>query len=387
MEKRKSLIVDADSHIEEHPDIWDYLEPEYEHRKPQAVYVGDMIKHNPDRDYVWLIDGEMYPKLIGSGATCHGTPPLTEFAKNKPVNVESQAITNVKERLKSMDAVDLDISVIYPTLFLQPLTNDVKYEAALMRAYNNFISDKCREAPNRLKWVATIPLRSITEAVDEIKHAKQLGAVGVMVLGTAGDTLLHDKRFDPVYQEAEKLNMPICVHVGWAHSGLLKSCDAASTSMMLSFELSMVKGFYSFVSGGIFDRFPNLKVSFIEGGAEWFPTMLARMEHWFDTPTAQPWLAKKRPTEYLRDHQIYFTCEGDEPNLAGFIELVGPDRVLGSADFPHVHFEGGRLSKTFDDIRKRDDISEETKSLIFGKNSLNFYNICTCNKNITCKCK
>lgn len=371
----KTFIIDADSHIEDHPAIWDYLEPEYAHRKPLAVNVGELITHNTSRNYVWMIDGEMFPKLMGYGASCHGSPPVTDFAKAKPINVESQAITDVNERLKSMDAVKLDVSVIYSTLFLQPLTNDLMYEAALMRAFNSFMADACAKAPDRLKWVAPVPMRHPEEAIKEMRRVKELGAVGVMILGTAGDVLLHDRRFDPFYAEAEKLGMPVTVHVGWAHTGLHKSCESAGTAMILAFELSMVMGFYSFVGGGILDRFPDLKVGFIEGGADWFPSLLNRMEHWYDTPTAQPWQAKKRPLEYIRDHQLYFTCEGDEKDLPRFLEIVGADRVLGSADFPHVHFEGGKLGETFDEIRERDDITQEAKDLMYGPNAIKFYGL------------
>lgn len=375
MTQVKTFIIDADSHIEDHPIIFEnYLEPEYKHRI-QALNLGNLITHNTDRNYAFMVDGEMRPKLLGYGATVHGALPLTNFAKNKPISVESQAITDVEARLSSMDAVKLDVSIVYSTLFLQPLTKDLMFEAALMRAFNSFMADTCAKSNGRIKWVAPIPIRHPQEAIKEMKRVKELGAVGVMILGTAGDTLLHDRMFDAFYAEAEAMQMPVCVHVGWAHTGLHNSCDAPGTSMILAFELSMVMAFYSFVGGGVLDRFPNLKVGFIEGGADWFPSLVNRMEHWYDTPTAQPWLAKKRPTDYLRDCQLYFTCEGDERDLPRFIELVGADRVLGSADFPHVHFEGGKLGETFDEIREREDVSEETKQLMYGPNAIKFYGL------------
>ena len=72
---------------------------------------------------------------------------------------------------------------------------------------------------------------------------------------------------------------------------------------------------------------------------------------------------------------MYFTIEGDEKNLASFVEFVGEDRILGSADFPHVHYTGGRLSVAFDEIRTRNDLSAQTKRKILSENSQKFYGI------------
>ncbi|HHW39257.1 MAG TPA: amidohydrolase [Bacillales bacterium] len=368
------MIIDSDAHLSEHPAIWEYLDNEYADRKPQAINIGSHSKHYPNRTHVWLIDGELAPKLDGRASFAMSTPPMG-YEKSKGISLESQALTDVQERLKSMDMLGIDVAVVYTTLFLHPLTEDVMYEAALIRAFNDFMADVCKNSDGRIKWVAPVPMRNPLEAVKEVKRVKELGAVGIMVLGSVGDTLLHDRSFDPIYAEAEQLSLPICVHIGWAHSSLHQSSDSPATSFILPFELSTVMGLYSFLGGGILDRFPRLKVGFIEGGSIWYSTLVKRMEFWYSTPSAKSWISKKSPTAYLKEHDIYFTCEGDKQELQSLLEIVSDDRLMGFTDFPHTHFKDGKLATPFDNIKESTEICESLKEKLLWKNAKNFYNL------------
>src|SRR5437879_2373413 len=307
-----ALIIDADSHIEDNDEIWENLDPEYRDRRPHILEVGNIISERPERNYVWFVDGDIFPKLMGYGATCYGTPAITDFGKRKPISVGAQDLTDVTARLKAMDDNHVDVSVLFSTLFLQPVSKDTMYEAALMRAYNTYMAGKVAESKGRLQWAAPIPLQVPSEAVRELRRARELGAIGIMLLGTAGNVLLHDRRFDPVWQAAQELSIPLCVHVGWAHPGLHDTCESPASGLILAFDLSMVMGFFSFLGGGILDRFPGLKVLFVEGAIDAYPLALQRMALWYETPTAQPWPARHPANDYLKNCAVYFTCEGDE---------------------------------------------------------------------------
>ncbi len=365
-------FVDADSHVEEHPAIWERLDPAFRDRRPVPID-NPNIPGRPQRDVQWFIDGQLFPRLTGYGATCHGSPPLTSFARRKPVSVECQGLVDVDARLRDMDAAGLDISVVYPTLFLQTVTKDLVYEAALMRAYNDFLADRCARSQGRVRWAAPVPVRNVPAAVDELRRTREMGAVGAMMLGTAGDTLLHERVFDPFWEVAQELGVPVCIHVGWAHDSLLASCDSPAAALLLCLEQSQLKAFFSFTAGGILERFPGLKVGLIEAPLDWFPVMLERMSHWRATPTAHPWPVDNPAEHYMRERDLYFTAEGDEENLPELLELFGEDRIMGSQDFPHVHFEGGRIGEGFQDLRKRDDISEEARRKLLVDNAQRFY--------------
>src|SRR4029450_5461549 len=92
-----------------------------------------------------------------------------------PFSPESPTPREPAARLKDMDVGGVDVQVIFPTIFLEPLSENPRFEAALMKSYNNWMASACCKHPDRLKWAAVLPMRSVPEAVEETRHAKDLG--------------------------------------------------------------------------------------------------------------------------------------------------------------------------------------------------------------------
>jgi predicted TIM-barrel fold metal-dependent hydrolase len=365
-------VVDADSHVEESEATWAHLDPEFAERRPRVVQVPD-APWLMGFDAMWLVDGKTFPRPTGRGASIHCSPPLSTRAGRKRFSVESQSLSDVGARLRDLDAFGLDAQVLFPTAFLELLTADARFEAALMRSYNTWVAERCAESAGRLKFVAVVPLRLPTEAAAELRRIAELGAVGVMVLGTAGEMLLYDRALDPVWAEAERLKLPVCVHVGWSHPGLNGSADSIYSAQMIGFTLPVLIGFFGIVGGGVLDRFPDLKVGFFEAGIGWLPYWIERMDHYFhvDAPGPISVLPSRPPTEYLRGGQLYFTCEGEERLLPQALELVGDDQVMASADMPHAELR----ENTMEEIRERTDLSDATKQKLLATNAVRFFNL------------
>ena len=196
-------VIDADSHVEEPEEAWGYLDPKYEARRPFPI-TGENRPFLHNMNSFWYIDGSVYPKVAGQGVTIYATPVTMARAKLKPFSLDSQTLLEPAARLKDMDAGGVDVQVIFPTIFLEPLSEDPRFEAALMKSYNSWMASACSKYPDRLKWAAVLPMRSVPEAVEETRRAKDLGAVGLAVYGTVGETLLSHEDFDPVWSEAER---------------------------------------------------------------------------------------------------------------------------------------------------------------------------------------
>jgi uncharacterized protein len=370
------LIIDSDTHVEEHPAVWEYIAPEFAARKPVTVRI-DTIPDRPKRDVHWFIDGEVLPRRMGHGHTCHGSPVLSSFGLEKSATVEEQAILTAQARLSAMDKHNVDVHVVYPTVFLQNLTRDYKYEAALMRSYNNYMAERASTSNGRLRWIATVPFRDVPAAVEELKRVRTLGASGVMLLGAAGDRFIHDPMFDPFWAAAERLQMPICVHLGWGHDALMNTCDSPAAGLVIGVDFCLVMALFSFVGAGLLDRFPHLKVGLIEGGIDWFPVAFKRMTMWKHTAAGHPWPALRDPEYYLNECQVYFGAGGDEENLPDLIKTLGGHRLMGGQDYPHTHGSDGGISHSFSDLRVRSDVAVEVKKNIMGRNAMNFYDIKT----------
>jgi predicted TIM-barrel fold metal-dependent hydrolase len=364
--------IDCDSHVEEPQAAWQHLEREYYQRRPLLVDLRGTDGLST-QDAYWLIDGHQFPSPTGPGAFYYGSPPTSTLAFRKPYGVPSQSLEDVPARLADLDRNNIKLSVIFPTVFLTHLTDDVKYEAALMRSYNTWLAERCSVSGGRLKFVAMIPLRSPQEAVAEVRRAKGLGAVGLYTMGTAGEMMLHDASLDPVWSEAEEQGLPVCVHTGFSQPSLKKSVDNLYMAISTSLLLPLFAGFVAITGGGVLDRHPGLRVGFFEAGGDWLPYMVTRMGHYhpvvprvFNLP-----VPKKPPSEYLKEGRIYVSIEGHDILLPQVLDLLGEDHLLASADMPHAE---GRDSE-LEEVLERDDVPARIREKILTTNTLRFYNL------------
>jgi uncharacterized protein len=372
MAMKKLPVIDCDSHIEECEATFAHLDKRYWDRRPLHVDLHG-IPQNSTQDSYWLIDGRQHPRPVGQGATFGGSPTSSTLGRGKPFSIGSQTLGDVPARVADMDRLGIDVSVLYPTLFLTHLTEDTRYEAALMRSYNTWLAERCAEAPQRLKFAALLPLRNRPEAVAEVRRAKELGAVALYTLGTAGEKLLDHESLDPVYDEAVTQGLPIAVHVGWSHPGLTASCNDCFAAFGLSFTLPVLMAFFAFTGGGVLDRHPDLRVAFLEAGGDWVPYMLDRLDRYHFVVAAKfgrP-VSRKKPSDYLRTGSVYVSIEGDEPMVPKALELLGEDAVMASADIPHAEARDSHLNE----VSERADLSAAVKEKILSYNPARFYGL------------
>lgn len=282
-------------------------------------------------------------------------------------------MTDPKARLKTMDGEGIDVSVIFPTLFLTyPVGEEPAFRRALCHSYNSWMAQQCNKSQGRLRWVATLPLPDVSGSLEELDYVRELGASGFLTLGTAGDMLLDDVRLDPLYRAAEKYNLPVCVHVGWAYPPLTALYDKVFSSQSSAFVLPIFMAFVSILAGGVLDRFPKLKVGFFEAGVEWVPYWIDKLERLHRQPPGgllKKDLPAKYAHEYIQEGRVYFSCELDEKRIPQVVEDIGDECILYASDIPHAHrvFDAVKL------FRKRADIAESTKERILAKNGERFF--------------
>jgi predicted TIM-barrel fold metal-dependent hydrolase len=368
--------IDADSHVYEVEETWNYLPKKFQSRRPipitvpreQAPYMG------VDNSF-WLVDGRSVQWTMGKGTIQIGCPLTSEHAHLKKFSIGNQSLMDVPDRIAHLDRVGVDVQVIYPTLFIAPLSEDDEFETVLQVSYNHWIEERCAEAPTRLRWTAILPLRDPKAAIKEIRRVKDAGAVALVCFGTVGEKMLHAREFDPVWAAAAEAGLPITCHVGWPMGSMRNMCDEHSSSLAVSFTLPLLIGFYSFLAGGILDRHPKLRVAFLEGGAGWIPWYLGRINHYY--PVAEFFrssfgldkITKKEPEAY-RD-RVFVTAEADEDLLPKVLACLGEDNVMVSEDMPHLELRDG----SGDELANRTDISQRQKDKILYHNPSRFYGI------------
>ena len=227
-------------------------------------------------------------------------------------------------------------------------------------------------------WASSISMIS-RRPCSQVKEAKKLGAVGMMILGTAGDRLLDDPSLLPFYEAVAETDLPLAVHVGWACPSLNNLYTHIYPSGVIAFSMPVLMGLVSMMSGGIFDRFPSLRVVYLEAGCLWVHFILERLHHRFQhsgknlvnvvSRTAP--IQKIEPMEYIKKGNLYFSAEIEDVLLPQVLELVGDGQILFGSDMPH----GDRERFAEKTLRERKDISEAAKTKILETNPARFYKL------------
>lgn len=358
------MIVDADAHVEESVAMFDRIDRQFRPRRPLPVRLDtDSVygKYNA----VWLIDGDAYPKLFGKGGTIFRTPTMMEAASMKRESIGAQELTDVAGRIKDMDKVKIDLQVIFPSLFLTATTEDLQLEAALLRAYNDFLGECVAASKGRIRFAALVPIRDVAASIKEINRAATLGATAVMLHGMAWQKLLGDESLFPFYRAAAELNLPICVHLGWGCPALTNIFDASTN--FYSAILPVVMGFNSIMSSAAFEKIPTLRFAFLEAGCAWIPFLIKQVRR----DNARHNKARD-PIDYFKSGRVFLTCEPDE-DLNGVAEIIGDDSFVLGSDYPHG--DPSRQEDMVAEFRERTDLPPRMVEKMLSDNPKKLYGL------------
>ena len=344
-------FVDSDMHIMEPPDLFErYLDPKFRHRV--SVPVG--LDGRPSRGTAGsiVIDGlptsdadlQQYRKRIRrssayatqllSGSRLHDTERLA-FAVERDYDAQAQVM--------GMDLEGVDIAVLYPTTGLSLIARnnlDPLLSLAICQAYNNWIHEFCQYSPDRLKFVAMLPVHDVHLACKElVRGVRELGAVGSFIRpNLVNGHYWHSNYWDPLYKLHEELNVTWGFHEGVAAS-YSRFTELYGENRfyrhVASHWIEMQQSLIAMIIGGVFEFYPKLRVGFLEAQNSWAPGLLSRIE--WDYPQYRdshaPYLSLS-PREYFR-RNCWAAVEGSEPEIEATAGLIGADRMCISTDYPH----------------------------------------------------
>lgn len=338
-------IIDGDAHVIENDRTWDYMEGAESKFRPLTV-----SSNNDASTQFWCIDGNIFSRTSNV---------------NTKLSKASRELLNAKERLKHMDEIGLDIQVLYPSLFLGQLTRRPEVEAALCKSYNRWLSEMCRQGEDRLHWVAIPPLLAMDEALNEVRFAKDNGACGLFVRGLTDNRLFNDPYFYPLYEEASRLDLSICVH---ASSGSFEWLQLFQQEGGFSkFKLPIVSTFHTIIYDGIPEMFPALRFGFLEVRAQWIPYAIVDLKKRLEQKRGV-----RITDNLLREKRLYVGCQTDD-DLPFVLKYSGEDNLLIGSDYGHTDTaaEIDALKK----MREKGDVSPHIIDKILWDNPKAFYNI------------
>jgi predicted TIM-barrel fold metal-dependent hydrolase len=321
-------VIDADTHIAESQAMWSRIDRKMYDRRPILVSIPADTWYK-EHNAFWLIDGNMFPKPAGRGGFRLVTPSSSQRqAARTDIPISSRELTDLTGRIADMDKLEVQTQVIYPTLFLVYLTDDLALEIALCHAYNSWLADVSSKT-DRIKWVAILPLRSVDDSLKEMKWCKDRGAVGLFFRGIERDLTLDRPNLFPIYKQAAQLDLAICIHTGSGAPSMMQIFDLERNHTFAHSRILPMIAFRDIVANKIPELFPGLRFGFLEASAGWVPYLL----HVLRRQMAQKWQFS-RTEDLFREYRLFVACEADE-DIHYLMQYMGQDNLIMGSDYGH----------------------------------------------------
>ena len=377
----EELLIDADGHILEPPDLWEkYLEAKYRARALR-IRVGDdgyefleidgkrarltsatllnslggMKKLREMGAKVEDFNASRREKLGGNAGNPHAIFDSLSTGRAEDTYLAGCApgAMDMKERMQILDREGMAKAVIYPTLGLlwEAELFDVELSSAYCRAYNRWIAEFCGDSGGRLVPIAHISLGDPVEAARELERAVKAGCKGAFVCPFTITRRPHGHpAHDAVFAAAQDLGVPLAIHPTleppqWGVHQRFDGMEWADWYFDLFAAQGVPQAFATFFQYGVFDRFPHLKVVVLESGAGWIGYWLDRGDAIYRrTALGGTVQLKERPSYYFK-RQCYISADPDERSISALTRLVGEDRFFWASDYPHPDHPGDYLEE------------------------------------------
>lgn len=269
-------------------------------------------------------------------------------------------------RLKEMDEAGIDIQVISHGA---PSTQRLDPESAvrLARNANDRLAQAIAAYPDRFAGFAALPTPDPKAAADELERTvTQLGFKGAMVHGLTNGVFFDDKRFWPIFERAQALDVPLYVHPASPHAAVVEAyykdylADFPGLrTAAWGFTVETATQGIRLVLSGVFDAYPDVKIILGHMG-EGLPFLLWRINHALSRPGNRRISFREQFSQHF-----YITTSGNfsTPALLCSMLELGVDRILFSVDWPFVQNVPG--TKWMDELQ----LSAEDKTKILSGNA------------------
>ena len=252
---------------------------------------------------------------------------------------------NTEVRLEQMKKLGIDVQVLstIPVMFsywAKPSDCD-----DVCSYLNEDLAKRMEAHPKNLLGIGSLPLMDTQLSIAQAKNIKSLGLSGIQIGSHVGEMNLDDEKLFPLYEELENLNLPVLVHP-WDMMG----ADTMSKywlPWLVGMPAEGSRAISSMIFGGVFDKFPKLRVMFAHAGGSFLGT-LGRIDHAYHSrPDLCAININKAPSEYLK-HFYIDSITHDEDALHYAIKKMSVDRIALGSDFPFPLGEHhpGELIKT-----------------------------------------
>lgn len=286
---------------------------------------------------------------------------------------ECPGFWDVKERLKAMDSERIEASVLYhgqAQALNYLISADPELYFACMEVYDEWLAEYSAPVRDRLAPMAILPsfLKPET-ARDQMQKLKGLGFRGVQMPSYPKGVRYNSRELDPVWEAVVESGLPLSFHV----TATLEFSGWGSLGANLNRNLSPFRPLLGqLIFSGVFERHPDLRVVFAEGGATWVADAIVSMDKITRSyySILKPRLPEM-PSFYW--HRNCYATFMDDPLALRLADVIGADRIMWSIDYPHpesVYGYTGDITRQIYETLGHDDAKK-----VLGGTAAKLYNL------------
>ncbi|WP_417513141.1 amidohydrolase family protein [Minwuia sp.] len=359
--------ISADSHITEPPDCYSArIDKAWADKAPHIV-------NDPKMGEVFRIPGLDRPIPMGLIAAAGRDPKDLKYKTHNYRDLHPGGYDATK-RLADQDRDGVFGEIIYPSVGMLLCNHpDFDFKRACFNAYNLWLEEYCDHAPGRLFGMAQIAMRTVEEGIADLQDLKARGFRGVMMPGEPALSDYHDPIYDPFYEAAVALKMPLSFHILTSSGAGI----APTRGPKINGFQSIIRGnqdiLGTFIFGGVFDRHPDLKIVCVEADAGWAPHWMYRADHAYNHH--RYWMKcdelQRMPSDYFKEN-IYLTFQDDWSAFKAKDEL-NVERLMWANDFPHSDATWPRSQEIL--AQQTQDLTMHEKQRILRDNVRDLYDL------------
>ncbi len=359
------LIVDVDSHhyeSESYSEVFKYIE--------SPVLRRQAIESSARGGRSSMLGGTVGYQDIGGRITRHWLRKLEKVE-------DTSKHRDITTTLRWMDAMGVDYACLFPTPMLFLGTHpQVEIEVAMSRAYNRWLCERILAQEKRIISMLYLPFNDPDATYKMVKDfGDKPGVVGFMVTSPRYKPV-HDNAYMKTYRLMEEMGKPISFHAAynWNDQSLQLTNRFIGVHALGFMWFNMVH-MTNWVVNGLPERFPKLKVMWIESGLTWAYSLMQRLDHSYKMRTSDCPQLKRKPSEYMRE--MYYSSQPmevpDDPSIleATFKMINAETQLVWSSDYPHWDFD---LPGVIYDLPF---LNEKAKRNILGGNAARLFNLDT----------
>src|SRR5579863_8928563 len=357
------FIVDVDAHVTETA-FW----PEVVDRMDSDVY-RQMARAFKERGgapgLLNATPGMLYQDVFGR------IPHQQRLAEAVPGGRTHAQVTLVQ---RAMDSMGIDYMVVFPTpMLVLGMHPQVETEVVIGNAFNKWLTEEVLPQDPRIKAMLYLPFNHPEASLKAVEmYADNPSVIGFSVTSTRFRAVNHDS-YMPLYSAIQATGKPLAFHSGfhWGDQSM-QQCNKFISMHAISFVYYNIIHMTNWIMNGLPERFPKLKVIWIESGLAWVPFLMQRLDSEYLMRSSEAPLLKRRPSEYMRE--MFFTSQPLETsNLklteATFDAVNAESQLLFSSDWPHWDFNPPNS------IANLPFLSEKQKRNILGLNAAKLFNL------------